>query len=269
MLHLRLGVDAAFVRRLPWILALGLAACALGTAFARAFPGRDHQAGASETQVTFNREIAPIIFHSCASCHRPGEAAPFSLLTYEDVKKHGRQIAEVTRTRNMPPWLPEPQELKFADEMRLPAAQIDLIQRWVDQGEQEGNPADRPPQPKFVDGWRLGTPDLILKAEKPLVLPPEGTDTYWNFIFRLPIKETQWVKAIEIRPGDKHFVHHANLMIDREGSSRRREATPGAGFGGMEIRLESQMFDPDSHLLFWKPGTVPYTEPEGMELRLD
>ncbi|MGC2818129.1 MAG: tetratricopeptide repeat protein [Candidatus Sulfotelmatobacter sp.] len=257
------------MRWLTWILAVGLAAWALGTAFAEAFPRQDQHAEASETQVTFSRDIAPIIFRSCASCHRPGEAAPFSLLTYEDVKKHARQIAEVTRTRNMPPWLPEPQDLKFADEMRLPVAQIDLIQKWVDQGELEGNPADRPQQPKFVEGWRLGTPDLILKAEKPLVLPPEGTDTYWNFIFRLPIQETRWVKAIEIRPGDKRFVHHANLMVDREGSSRRREATPGAGFGGMEIRIESQVFDPDSHLLFWKPGTVPYTEPEGMELRLD
>jgi Tfp pilus assembly protein PilF len=230
---------------------------------------RQAQSGAGESHVTFNRDIAPIIFNSCASCHRPGEAAPFSLLTYEDVKKHARQIAEVTRTLNMPPWLPEPQKLKFADEMRLPAAQIDLIQQWVDQGELEGNAADLPLQPKFTEGWRLGTPDLILKAEKPLTLPAEGTDTYWNFIFRLPITETRWVKAIEIRPGDKRFVHHANLMVDREEASRRREASPGAGFGGMEIRIESQVFDPDSHLLFWKPGTVPYAEPEGMELRLD
>jgi tetratricopeptide (TPR) repeat protein len=169
----------------------------------------------------------------------------------------------------MPPWLPAPQELKFAGEMRLPDSQIDLIQKWLDQGAAEGNPADRPPQPKFTEGWRLGTPDLILKAQKPLILPPEGTDTYWNFIFRLPIEKTRWVKAVEIRPGDKRYVHHANILVDREEESRRREAAPGAGFGGMEIRLESQVFDPDSHLLFWKPGTVPYLEPEGMELRLD
>ncbi|HZW78883.1 MAG TPA: hypothetical protein VFF50_00310, partial [Candidatus Deferrimicrobiaceae bacterium] len=101
------------MRRVIWILALGLAAWAFGTAFAGGFPHQDQQARASATQVTFNRDVAPIIFSSCASCHRPGEAAPFSLLTYEDVKKHARQIAEVTRTRNMPPWLPEPQELKF------------------------------------------------------------------------------------------------------------------------------------------------------------
>ena len=219
--------------------------------------------------VTFNREIAPVVFHSCAICHHPGEAAPFSLLTYSDVKKHARQIAEVTRLRIMPPWLPEPQELKFADEMRLPDSQIELIRKWVEQGEVEGDPADLPPQPKFAEGWRLGTPDMVLTAEKPLVLPPQGTDTYWNFIFHVPIEETRWVKAVEIRPGDKRYVHHANILIDREGSSRKREAQPGAGFGGMEIRIESQVFEPDSHLLFWKPGTVPYIEPEGMALRLD
>jgi len=268
MLHFRPGVNAR-IGRTAWILTVVLIACAVATAFVGKSPQQAEQASAAEPQVTFNRDIAPIILSSCASCHRPGEAAPFSLLTFEDVKKHARQIAEVTHTRNMPPWLPEPQELKFADQMRLPEAQIDLIQKWVDQGAVEGNPADRPPQPKFAEGWRLGSPDLILKAEKPLILPPEGTDTYWNFIFHVPIQKTRWVKAIEIRPGDKRYVHHANILVDREEESRRRETAPGAGFGGMEIRIESQVFDPDSHLLFWKPGTVPYVEPEGMELRLD
>ena len=221
------------------------------------------------TQVTFNRDIAPIVFRSCSTCHRPGEAAPFSLLNYEDAKKHAHQIADVTRDKSMPPWLPEPQKLKFADEMRLTAGEIDLIQKWVQQGAVEGNPSDLPPMPRFVEGWRLGQPDMILKAPKPLVLPPTGIDTYWNFIFRVPITETRWVKAIEIRPGDKRYIHHANLLVDRDETSRRREAEPGAGFGGMEIRIESQAFDPAGHMLFWKPGTVPYIEPDGMALRLD
>jgi tetratricopeptide (TPR) repeat protein len=220
-------------------------------------------------QVSYSRDIAPIIFRSCATCHRPGEAAPFSLLTYSDVKKHARQIAEVTRSRTMPPWLPEPQALKLADELRLPDAEIDRIERWVEQGAEDGDRADLPAQPKLVEGWRLGQPDLILTASKPLTVPPQGSDTYWNFIFPVPIQETRWVKAVEIRPGDKRFVHHANILVDRSGASRKREAEPGAGFGGMEIRIESQVFDPDSHLLFWKPGTVPYVEPEGMALRLD
>ena len=223
----------------------------------------------SPAAVTFNRDIAPIVFHSCSTCHRPGEAAPFSLLNYSDVKKHARQIVDATQSRAMPPWLPEPQKLKFADELRLSDAEIDLIKSWVEQGEVEGDPSALPAQPKFVEGWRLGKPDLVLTANKPLTLPPSGTDTYWNFIFPVPIQETRWVKAVEIRPGDKRYVHHANILVDREGSSRQRETEPGAGFGGMEIRIESQVFDPDSHLLFWKPGTIPYVEPEGMALRLD
>ncbi len=222
-----------------------------------------------EQQVTFNRDIAPIIFQSCARCHRPGESGPFSLLTYDDVKKHARQIAAVTRDRFMPPWLPEPQSLKFADEMRLSDDEIATIKKWVDAGTPEGNPADLPTQPKWVEGWQLGQPDLVLTAEKPYQLPPGGSDMYWNFILPVPIDRTRWVRAVEIRPGDKRFVHHANILVDRQENSRQREKTPGEGFEGMEIKIESEAFDPDSHFLFWKPGTVPYVEPDGMALRLD
>ena len=228
-----------------------------------------HSPPAASSQVTFNRDIAPIIYRSCTMCHRPGEAGPFNLQSYSDVKKHARQIAEVTQSRAMPPWLPAPQEAKFADELRLSEQEINLIQKWVEQGEIEGAAADLPRAPQFVDGWQLGQPDMILKAAKPFILPAQGTDTYWNFVFRVPISDTQWVRAVEIRPGDKRYVHHANIMVDRAGSARKRESEPGAGFGGMEIRIESQVFDPDSHLLFWKPGTVPSVEPEGMALRLD
>ena len=132
----------------------------------------------------------------------------------------------------MPPWLPQPQELKFADQMRLSDAEIKLIHRWVEQGEMEGSASDLPPPPKYVEGWMLGKPDLVLTATKPLTLRPQGTDTYWNFIFPVPTSETKWVKAVEIRPGDKQYVHHANILVDREEASRSREDTPGAGFGG-------------------------------------
>jgi len=265
MLHLRPGISSP-LRVGAWAVIL-LAGAAITLSGGPVAPQRSSER--PEARVTFNRDIAPIIFHSCTTCHRPGEAAPFSLLNYSDVKKHARQIVDVTQSRAMPPWLPEPQKLKFADELRLSDAEINLMKSWVEQGEVEGDPADLPPQPKFVEGWRLGKPDMVLTANKPLTLPPSGTDTYWNFIFPVPIQETRWVKAVEIRPGDKRYVHHANILVDREGSSRRRETEPGAGFGGMEIRIESQVFDPDSHLLFWKPGTVPYVEPEGMAMRLD
>ena len=220
-------------------------------------------------KVTYNRDIAPIVYQYCSSCHRPGEAGPFPLLTYQDVKRQAHQIAAVTQTRFMPPWLPEPQELKFADERRLSEEQIATIRKWVDQGMLEGKPSDLPPKPKFVEGWQLGQPDLILKAEKPYILQASGTDQYWNFILPVPIHETRWARAVEIRPGDKRLVHHANILVDRYESARIMEKDKGSGFGGMEVRIASEVFDPDSHFLFWKPGTVVTNEPDGMALRLD
>ncbi|MGC2829828.1 MAG: tetratricopeptide repeat protein [Candidatus Acidiferrum sp.] len=247
---------------------------ALGTAgLAARHAQADHQSeargAALHQQVTFNRDIAPIIFRNCSQCHHPGESGPFPLLTYADVKSHGRQIAYMTSKHIMPPWLPDAGGPKFAGELRLTEEQITTIQKWVEQGEIAGNPSDLPPQPKFEAGWELGKPDVIVRAEKPFRLPASGTDMYWNFIFRTPVHRTRWLKAIEIRPGDKRLVHHANVLVDRQQSGRRMEKEPGAGFGGMELIIESEAFDPDSHFLFWKPGSPPYVEPNGMALRLD
>ena len=270
-------MSASRRRMMRWaegIFALAVAIAAAGSfAFAgHATSGAPHPgttATSASHAVTFNRDIAPIIFHYCSSCHRPGEAGPFPLLTYEDVKRHGNQIVAVTHTRFMPPWLPEPQTLEFADERRLTDEQIALIQNWVEDGMQRGNPADLPPTPQFAQGWQLGKPDLVVKAALPFLLPATGSDTYWNFILPIPVNESRWVKAVEIRPGDKRLVHHANILVDRLELSRKLEKQPGAGFGGMELRIESELFDPDSHFLFWKPGSVPYVEPDGMALRID
>jgi tetratricopeptide (TPR) repeat protein len=220
-------------------------------------------------EVTFNRDIAPIVFRYCSPCHRSGEAAPFSLLTYEDTVKFARQIAYITEKRLMPPWLPAVGELKLQGEMRLTDAQIDLIKRWTEAGSPRGNPADLPPAPVFAQEWQLGKPDVILRARKTYTLPAAGTDNYWNFIFPTQLSGTHWVKAVEIRPGEKRVVHHANVLVDRLHSSRRQEKHAGDGFAGMELRIESETFDPDSHLFFWKPGSIPREEPEGMALRLD
>jgi tetratricopeptide (TPR) repeat protein len=229
---------------------------------------RDPRRGAPQ-QVTFARDIAPIVFRSCVPCHRPGEAAPFSLLSYTDAKTHAHQIAAVTERCIMPPWLPAPDDPKFADDLRLSSEQIALIQAWAEQGAPEGDPSAIPPKPQFVEGWQLGKPDVIVKATQPFTLPPGGTDTYWNFVFRSPVAQTRWLKAIEIRPGDKRLVHHANVLVDRGQTARLLEKQAGSGFGGMELTIESEVFDPDSHFLFWKPGSAPYVEPDGMAIRLD
>ena len=228
-----------------------------------------HRRSTSPPPVTFNRDIAPIVFQYCSPCHRPGETAPFSLLNYQDTAKFAAQIAVITRRRSMPPWLPAPSDLKFSGELRLSDEQIALFQAWADEGLPEGDPRDLPSPPQFTPGWQLGKPDVVLRARKPYQLSARGADNYWNFIFPTDFKTTRWVRAIEIRPGEKRVVHHANILIDRLHSSRTQEKHPGDGFPGMELRIESESFDPDSHIFFWKPGSLPHVEPEGLALRLD
>lgn len=221
-----------------------------------------------DERVTFTRDIAPIVFRSCASCHHSGEAGPFPLLSYGDVKSHARQIADVTQKRLMPPWLVA-EGVAFEEDSRLSDAEIALFRNWVADGMPQGDPADLPEAPRFTAGWQLGQPDLVLKAAQPFTIPAAGSDVYWNFIFRSPLKTSRYIRAIEIHPGEKRLVHHANLLVDRTQSARRQEKVPGGGFAGMELQIESESFDPDGHFLFWKPGSAPIVEAPGQALRLD
>jgi hypothetical protein len=217
-------------------------------------------------QLTFTHDVAPIVTRNCAPCHRSGEAAPFPLLTYEDVKKRAAQIATVTRSRYMPPWLPEHGYGDFADERRLTAEQIRTISDWVAQGAPEG-PAAAPAAAD--DGQTLGLPNLVAEAQSSFTVPASGPDVYWNFVFRPDIDKTRYVKSIDIRPGDRRLVHHANLLVDRMGAAHLQEIAPGKGFPGMDLAIMRSPFDPDGGFLFWKPGAAPHVEPDGFAWRLD
>jgi Tfp pilus assembly protein PilF len=225
--------------------------------------------GPAAPAVTYCKDIAPILLEHCAPCHRPGEAGGFPLLTYTDARKRSRIIEQVTRTRYMPPWLPEPGFGEFTGENRLTAQQIATIRQWVRAGAPEGNPADSPRPPVFTPGWQLGQPDLVLTVPKPFSVPAEGPDLFWNFVISPAITKTRYVRSVEVRPGSAASVHHANLLIDRSRSARRQENNPGAGFAGMDLNIETPVFDPDSHFLFWKPGGKPWVEPQGMAWSLD
>src|SRR5215831_3127933 len=107
-------------------------------------------------EVTYNKDIAPIIYKNCSSCHRAGEVAPFSLLTYKDAVKHAKQLEVVTQSRYMPPWKPEPAFGEFQDTRHLSDSEIALIKRWVDSGAPEGKASDLPKSPAFIEGWQLG-----------------------------------------------------------------------------------------------------------------
>jgi len=220
---------------------------------------------------TFSKNVAPIIFERCAPCHRPGEAGPFSLLSYADVRKRGALIVQVTRQRYMPPWMPEPGHGDFADSLRLSDSQIDTLADWVNQGMPEGDPADLPPAPHFTQGWQLGTPDMIVRMSQVYHLKAAAGDVFRNFVLPVNLKETKYVRAFELRPGDKRVVHHANVIIDRSRLLRRHDGEDGQpGFGGMDVITEvTGEFDPDSHFLFWKPGSPVQQEPANMPWKLD
>lgn len=218
---------------------------------------------------TFAHDIAPILYRNCVSCHRPGETAPFSLLNYSDAKKHAQQIASATANRAMPPWLPAAGYGDFVDEHRLTPEEITLIASWVKGGAPEGPTAEIPSVPKFTEGWQLGPPDMIVEATHAYTIPAHGPDVFYNFIFSPGISVTKYVRAIEIRPGNTHLIHHANVIVDRARSARRQEAEPGAGFPGMNVKIVRNVNDFDSHFLFWKPGSTPWTEQDGFSWRLD
>jgi tetratricopeptide (TPR) repeat protein len=220
-------------------------------------------------EVTYYKNIAPIVYRECAPCHRPGESAPFSLLTYEDVKRRAAQIVDVTKRRFMPPWQPEQGYGNFEEERRLNDAQIQLIREWVEQGALAGSAAHSPAPPKFSSEWQLGKPDLVLHVAQPYQLRADGPEVFWNFVIPVSIKEKRWVKAMEVLPGNPRVFHHANVIIDRARSSERHEEKPGSGFPGMDLTVQEDTFDPDSHFLSWKPGSEPVVEPDGMAWRAD
>jgi Flp pilus assembly protein TadD len=221
---------------------------------------------------SYAEQIAPLLFEHCARCHRPGEAAPFSLLTYEDARKHAKQIVTVTKSGYMPPWPPEPGSGDFAGGRRLTPAEIARIEQWSQAGAPPGDLARVKP-PQFVEGWQLGEPDLVLKMPQAFNLAVDGGDVFRNFVIPSALKQTRYIRAIELRPGNKRAVHHANVVVDRTRSMRAREGHDGQpGFAGMEIETESDSageFEPDSHFLFWKPGNTVVPEPAGMAWPLD
>jgi len=183
--------------------------------------------------VTFSEHVAPILYQNCTRCHRPGEAAPFSLFNFQDAQKRGKQIAEVTQKRFMPPWHADHGYVEFSNERRLTDEQIALLDAWHRQGMQEGDPEKLPAPPKFTEGWQLGKPDLVLKMLEPFEVSAEGRDIYWNFVLPLNLPEDKWVRAIEFRPGARSVVHHSLYFLDTSGDARKFDARdPKPGYDG-------------------------------------
>ena len=161
---------------------------------------KDDQARSAAAPPTFAKDIAPILYTNCAPCHRPGQAAPFALIQYTDVKHRADKIAKATTSGKMPPWLPEAGEFPFVGERRLRADQIALIRRWVEAGSPEGDRANLPRAPAWPEGWQLGQPDLIVTMPRPFVLAPGKADRYRHVVFPLSLTAGRFVRGVEFHP---------------------------------------------------------------------
>jgi len=234
-------------------------------------------ASGSAPPPTWARDIAPILYRNCVECHRPGQVAPFSLLTHQDAAKRARFIVKAVKSRFMPPWLPDAPVGAFLDERRLTEGEIDLLSRWAEAGAPAGDLALAPPPPAPIsDGWRLGPPDLIVRMHQPFHVPAGPGDSYEVFAVplslaavpaevlaraRIPESDVLGVAAVEIRPGNPRVFHHADLWVDLTGTARQREAAEGGnGFAS----FGTPGFPPAVALGGRVPGMTPRFLPAGI-----
>jgi hypothetical protein len=221
-------------------------------------------AGAAE-KITFTKDVAPLLWKHCAGCHRPGGAGPFPLLTYEDAAKRANFLRHITSSRRMPPWRPEPEFGSFQSDRRLSDSDLQTLARWSRVGAPKGDPKDLPPLPKFLDGWQLGEPDLVLQMAEPYKVPVDGADVYRCFVVPIPLTADRTIAAVEFRPGNRRVVLHADFYVANVGQNRKKDRADGqhdyGSFGHPGIRLSGWLGS-------WSIGTGPQILPEltGMDL---
>lgn len=183
--------------------------------------------GAKEP-VTFTKDVAPILEARCQGCHRKGEAAPMALTSYKESRPWAAAIREAVLLKRMPPWYADPHFGKFSNDRSLTKAEIDTLVAWADSGAAEGD-ASQPRKPaRFVDGWNIGEPDLVLEMPEEYRVPAEGTIEYQYFTIPTKFPEDRWVRMAEVRPGNRALVHHVIAYVkppaDPQGESRTATA---------------------------------------------
>ena len=265
------------MRRMRYTIAVLIAAAALLAASAEA-PLSAQQPVANTP--TFSKDVAPILYKQCVSCHRPGEAAPMSLVTYDQARPYARAIANAVKNRTMPPWHADAPAGTFHNERVLTDAERQTLTEWAMGGAPNGDPTLMPPAPVFVDGWTLGTPDVVLEMLEDYRIPAKGTVQYEWFYIPTNFTEARWVKSIEIRPGSRAAVHHV-LVFHRakpdgkmaplaRGNQTHQSNTPPEEPGISEHPRRTDLTAMPARLVAtYAPGTNPQVAPAGTAFRLE
>jgi len=227
---------------------------------------------------TYTRDVAPILYKNCTQCHRPGEIAPMSLLTYEDARPWAKAIRDEVGEGHMPPWHADAPHGTFLNDRSLTQAEKDTIVKWASNGAPKGDPKDMPATPAYVDGWSLGKPDAVFQMTEPYSLPASGTIQYEYFYIPTNFTEPKWVKSIEIRPGNRKVVHHV-LVFYRAAPDMQRQPvfkqdpmiarTPAEKSPGVSASPKKQGLPPQRLLATYAPGTWAQVAPEGTAFRLE
>ena len=220
--------------------------------------------GAAGAAPTFRRDVAPILYARCVSCHRPGQIGPMPLLTYAQVRPWAASIRDEVAARTMPPWRADPRHGAFANDPRLTPDQIRTIVAWVEARAPEGG-GRAPAPPRFPgDEWNIGRPDAVLAAPREFLVPARGEPELQYFVLDGSWPADRWVTAAEIRPGARNVVHHATVFVIPGPGG---ELPPAAGYGAA---CDKRAPAPPrkgalarDYLFSWSPGSPPFSAPAG------
>jgi len=207
-------------------------ALALFFCFAIAESPKSSASSEKSAALTFSKDIAPILYKNCISCHRQGEIAPMSLVAYKEVRPWAKAIREKIITREMPPWHPDPSVGHWSNDRRMSQKEIDQVVAWIDAGAKEGDPKDLPPAPKFPSGWQIGEPDVIFQMPEEFTVPAEGAVPYQYFRVPTNFKQDRYIHAMEARAGNLSVVHHVVIYVREPGYKQPKKLDLGDGLLG-------------------------------------
>jgi hypothetical protein len=212
---------------------------------AKTVPMRATATQDSANPVTFNKQVLPILQKNCQTCHRPGEIAPMSFLSYKDVRPWAKAIKTAVVTRKMPPWFSEPGYSHFTNDRTLSDADIQTLVAWADGGAVEGNAKDAPAPIKFPPaGWSI-EPQMVIEMPMDIQLPATGTINYKSILVKANFPEDVWVVGADLRPGNTEAVHHMRAIVRPPGSQWMKDAIPGVAYesGDAEVGRQGEGTD--------------------------